>query len=252
MQKIDLPKHAGAAFLLLLFTNPASAAPDILGKWQHLGDYAGVGINGGPTVGNYLNLPLTKAARARAESWDPSNQLQPQRQCFPHSAVWVPFGPTPLHSYEEGGNRIMIHMQSNEVLRTIWMDGRAHPSKHALHTWTGFSTGEWIGETLKITTTHIKEGFLRRNGVPNSEQAVVTEYLTLVEDFLIDVVVVRDPVYLTQPLVRTQEYRRLPDDVELEPYTCEAIWPLELGEPHHFTRHYLPGENPFLQPNLDE
>jgi hypothetical protein len=99
-----------------------------------------------------------------------------------------------MEIYEEGGDRIMIRMQSNEVLRTIWMDGRAHPPEHALHTWNGFSTGEWIGDTLNITTTHIKEGFLRRNGVPNSDKAVVTEYVTLVEDFLVDVVVVRDPV----------------------------------------------------------
>ena len=232
--------------MLLLLSNLAPAAPNILGKWDHLGDYGGVGINGGPRVGNYTHLPLTREARVRAESWNPANQLQPQRQCFPHSAVWVPFGPTPMHIYEEGGNRIMIRMQSNEVLRTIWMDGRAHPSEHALHTWNGFSTGEWIGDTLKITTTHIKEGFLRRNGVPNSDKAVVTEYVTLVEDFLVDVVVVRDPVYLRRPLVRTQEHRRLPDEVEIEPYQCESKWPLELGEPHHFTRHYLPGQNPFL------
>ena len=240
----------GTAFLFLLLSDFAPAAPNILGKWEHLADYAGVGINGGPRVGNYRHLPVNRAARSRAETWSPGNQLQPERQCFPHSAVWVPFGPTPMHIYEEGDNRIMIRMTYNEVLRTIWMDGRAHPSKHALHTWNGFSTGEWIGETLRVTTTHTKEGFLRRNGVPNSDKAIVTEYLSLIEGFLVDVVVVTDPVYLTQPLIRTQEYSRLRDDVEVEPYTCESKWPLELGEPHHFTRHYLPGTNPFLQPNL--
>ena len=239
MKNINFSRRAGTAFMFLLLSNFAPAAPNILGKWEHLGDY------GPMRIGDYTHLPLTRDARARAESWNPANQLQPERQCFPHSAVWVPFGPTPMHIYEED-NRIMIRMQSNEVLRTIWMDGRAHPSDHALHTWNGFSTGEWIGDTLKITTTHIKEGLFRFNGVPNSEKALVTEYVTPVEDFLVDVIVVRDPVYLAQPLMRTQDYGRLPDALEFEPYQCESKWPLELGEPHHFTRHYLPGQNPFL------
>ena len=47
--------------------------------------------------------------------------------------------------------------------RTIWMDGRPHPSKYAPHTWAGFTTGEWRGSTLVTTTTHLKWGWVRRN-----------------------------------------------------------------------------------------
>ena len=57
--------------------------------------------------------------------------------------------------------------------RTIYMDGRPHPSKNAPHTWQGFSTGEWEGDMLKVTTDHLKEGWLRRNGLPRSEQATL-------------------------------------------------------------------------------
>ena len=229
-----------------LWNQPAAAQSDIFGFWAHMGDFVGY-TAAGPPMGDFQFLPLNADGRARSESWDPGNQEQPLRQCFPHSAVWIPFGPTPI-LFTDLGDRIQIQMQSNEVLRTVWMDGRPHPSTNALHTFNGFSTGEWQGETLKITTTHIKEAFIRRNGVPNSERAVVTEYITRHDNYLTDVVVVDDPVYLRQPLVREQSYRQLADDTQFIPYPCASRWPIELGpQPFHFTRHYLPGQNPVLQ-----
>ena len=60
--------------------------------------------------------------------------------------------------------------------RAIYMDGRARPSAYAQHSWQGFSTGEWDGDMLKVTTTHLKEGWLRRNGVPRSEKATLIEH----------------------------------------------------------------------------
>lgn len=216
-----------------------------VGYWGHMGDFAGF-TPSGPPIGDYQFLPLTDDGRMRAESWNPGIQSQMERQCMPHSAVWVPFGPTPLEIIDNG-DHLVFRMQSNEVHRIIWMDGREHPPPYALHTWTGFSTAEWQGNTLKITTTHTKEGFLRRNGVPNSERATITEYLTRHDSFLTDVVVVEDPVYLQGPLVRHQTYRPLSDDTELLPYPCEpTIYELAGADPNH-TPHYLPGQNPFLQ-----
>ena len=243
---------AGVWLLALMMpAEPGFASDDIWGYWERLGDYPEGFQGAGPPVGDYEFLPLTADARMRGESWDPGMQVQPQRQCFPHSAVWAPFGPTPLEIRDEG-EVIIIRMQSNEVLRRIWMDGRPHPSAHGLHSWNGFSTGEWVGETLKITTTHIKEGFIRRNGIANSDRAVLTEYITRHDNYLADIVVLEDPVYLTEPLVREQSYVRLPDATELLPYPCERRWPVELGpEPFHFTPHFLPGQNPFLQQGVN-
>ena len=53
--------------------------------------------------------------------------------------------------------------------RTIWMDGRPHPPGYVPHTHMGFSTGEWHGDILTVTTTHIKKEFYRRSGAPSSE-----------------------------------------------------------------------------------
>jgi hypothetical protein len=90
--------------------------------------------------------------------------------------------------------------------RTIWMDGRPHPSAHAEHTYQGFSTGEWMGKTLKVTTTHMKTTFINRNGVPSSYRGRMIEFFTRHGNRLVHFSWVDDPVYLEEPLVRTNEY----------------------------------------------
>ena len=56
------------------------------------------------------------------------------------------------------------------------MDGRPHPPEWAPHTWQGFSTGTWDGDILTVTTTHLKIGWIRRNGIPRSDRATLTEH----------------------------------------------------------------------------
>ena len=73
---------------------------------------------------------------------------------------------------------VAIHWwaQVTEGHRVIWMDGRPHPPAWAPHTFRGFSTGKYIGNALVVSTTHLKQGWLRRNGTPESDQATVTEF----------------------------------------------------------------------------
>ena len=86
------------------------------------------------------------------------------------------------------------------------MDGRPHPPAYAAHTWMGFSTGRWQGNMLVVTTTHIKKGWLRRNGVPESDLATMTEYFVRTGDVMTRISSVVDPVYLTEPLVKSEEF----------------------------------------------
>ena len=83
--------------------------------------------------------------------------------------------------------------------RTIWMDGRPHPSPLARHTAAGFSTGTWQGEALLVTTTHLTEGVLSHNGVPSSNQATIREYIVRRGDHLMITMIVYDPIYLEEP-----------------------------------------------------
>ena len=90
--------------------------------------------------------------------------------------------------------------------RPVFMDGRPHPPAWAPHSWTGFSTGEWIGNTLKITTTHLKDGFLRRGGPQTTDMYTMTEFITRHDDILTIVTVIDDPLYQDQPYVHSTTY----------------------------------------------
>ena len=87
------------------------------------------------------------------------------------------------------------------------MDGRPHPPANALHTYEGFSTGQWDGDRLVIETSHLKAGFLRRNGIAHSDRARMTEYLLRHDDWLTLVTGVDDPIYLDEPFVRSTDFR---------------------------------------------
>jgi glyoxylase-like metal-dependent hydrolase (beta-lactamase superfamily II) len=123
------------------------------------------------------------------------------------------------------------------------MDGRPQPPAWAPHTWTGFSTGEWIGNTLKITTTHLKDGFLHRGGPQTSDMYTMTEFLTRHGDILTIVTVIDDPVYLDEPYIDSTTYSYDPtSSVNFE--TCNGTAFAENGgSDRHHVPHFLPGSN---------
>jgi hypothetical protein len=98
------------------------------------------------------------------------------------------------------------HISWQAPERTIWMDDRPHPPEYAAHTWQGFSTGKWEGDTLTVTTTHLKTGWIRRNGIPRSDRAVLTEHWIRHGDYLTLASIITDPAYLTEPFIRTTNW----------------------------------------------
>jgi hypothetical protein len=203
----------------------------------------------GPEIGDYVGLPINDAARLRADSWDAGKWTMLERQCEPHPADYAPRGPAsmrisstvdPVSQDVISWNTTMMWMLPR---RTIYMDGRARPSPYAQHSWQGFSTGEWDGDMLKVTTTHLKEGWLRRNGVPRSEKATLIEYFIRHGDYLTLVTIVKDPVYLTEPFVRTSNWVADPG-FQLSPFSC--IPTVEIERPRDEVPHNLPGENRYL------
>ena len=227
----------------------ARAEKDLAGMWGQRFHEDSPERGGGPDIGDYTGLPINDAARLRADSWTASKWTIPERQCEPHPADYGPRGPASLRiasvvdpisqDVTEWHVTIMWQLQH----RTIYMDGRPHPSENALHSWQGFSTGEWEGDMLRVTTTHLKEGWVRRNGLPRSDKATLTEYFIRNEDYLTLVTIVEDPVYLTEPLVRTSDWV-LDPGVQLSPFSC--IPTVEIERARGEIPHYLPGENPYL------
>jgi len=138
-----------------------------------------------------------------------------------------------------------MYISTYEQNRTIWMDGRPHPPDAAAHTWMGFSTGSWDGNTLTVYTTHMKQGYLRRNGLPESDQATLIEHFIRHGDYLLHVSEVTDPVNLTEPFVRTQAFRRISEEGQNWLYPCESVVEIA-NQPRGAVPNFLPGQNPFV------
>jgi cyclase len=128
----------------------------------------------------------------------------------------------------------------------IWMDGRPHPPAWAPHTFRGFSTGKYVGNALVVTTTHLKQGWLRRNGTPESDQATVTEFFVRHADHLTNTTVVTDPVFLTEPMVRSNDYYRAPVDHGTWLYACDDGEQI-IGRAPDVVPHYDFGKQPYAR-----
>ena len=123
------------------------------------------------------------------------------------------------------------------------MDGRPHPSKYAPHTSEGFSTGRFEGQMLTVDTTHIKIGWIQRNGVAASDQTTMTEHFMRNGDQLTVVTLVTDPIYLTEPFIRSTNWVFNPQQ-QLGGLTinrCEIVDEVAV-RPRGSVPHYLPGE----------
>ena len=202
----------------------------------------------GPELGDYLGLPVTEAARMRADTWDASIQTLPEWQCRPHSADYIWRGPSNLHIWKEVDpvSRQITAFHA-EWLRSIdniyYLDGRPHPSANAPHTWGGFATAKWDGDILTVTVTHLKEGYVRRNGVPRSDLATVTEHWMRHGNWLTVMTIVNDPVYLSEPFVRSTDYQ-LDEHQLVPPYPCDVVEEVERSR--GVVPNLLPGTNPSL------
>jgi len=136
-----------------------------------------------------------------------------------------------------------FHWWRSAFDRYIWMDGRPHPSEYAPHTWEGFSTGKWEGDSLVITVTHISENEYRRNGIMRSPNAKMTQILFMDGDYLTWTSIAYDPAYLTEPLIRNASYRRAPHQ-QVPASGCTTI--LEEVRQEGEIPSFPPGGNPYL------
>jgi glyoxylase-like metal-dependent hydrolase (beta-lactamase superfamily II) len=212
-----LRRFAGAAAFLGL-TATATAQIDVAGDW----DQPGGGMfgfqeelldrGGGPDLGDYAGIPINDALRYKASLYSPSWLSVPEHTCLPHPSTYAyrsPGGLSIVREFDTTTQRLTAYTihGSYGLARTIWMDGRPHPPGNAPHTYEGFSTGHWDGAKLVVETTHLKAGFLRRNGIAHSDRARMIEHFIRHEDYLSIVTAVDDPIYLDEPFVRTTDYR---------------------------------------------
>ena len=242
-----------AAFFTLalsgLWTGQLSAQKDLSGQWANRIHEDQPSRGPGLEIGEWEGLPINSAARLKAESWTASVYTVPERQCIPFAAdMGLTIGNVRIWSDVDSSTQQVIawhiHHEWQAQDQVIWMDGRPRPPAYAPHSWQGFSTGKWEGNTLTVSTTHLKWAYLERNGVPRSDQATLTEHYIRHGDTLTVAQIITDPVYTTEPMIRTRNLVLNPEQ-QFGGYTCRPAAEI-LNRPPGFVPHYLPGTNPFL------
>lgn len=204
-----------------------------------------------PQKGDIAYMPINAEARRIAEAWDPDKDTADGNQCRAYGAVGVMQRPGRLRISWEDDNTMRIDADSGTQTRLLHF-GRP-PAQRGEPSWQGYSTAQWLVRgralldlggigfvfgggpaqpakgrgSLHVVTTNMLPGYIRKNGVPYSGTAVLTEYMNLLNGaegdiYLAVTAMVEDPVYLNQPFVRTYTFKKQSDASGWDPTPC---WP---------------------------
>ncbi|MGB7220269.1 MAG: hypothetical protein WBD07_15835 [Vicinamibacterales bacterium] len=232
---------------------------DLAGEWAVTTNEDQVHRGPGPELGDYTGLPMNAAARQKADAWDASVLAQPERRAQAHPVQYHMRGPGPnlrilkvLDPVTQTHVAYTIAGMYGRADRIIYLDGRNHPSDYAEHTWDGYSTGQWDANGhFNIVTTHMKYGVIQRNGSPASPYGILREHVSRHGLYLMSLFVLDDPIYLEEPLARSQTWTWDPaqnlemgnvfepfDELGFNRLGWVPFWPLgtrptEFGETHN-------------------
>jgi glyoxylase-like metal-dependent hydrolase (beta-lactamase superfamily II) len=228
------------------------AGIDISGTWypQPFQDSGLITASG--ALVEFGGIPMNEAGRLYALAWSAARIQGRQHQCMGYTVPYTYNQPGNLRFWEERDPytqrlvAIKHYWQISEGTRTIWMDDRPHPPAYAQHTWSGFSTGKYEGNNLTVYTTHLKRGWIRANGIPQSDEATVTEHFIKHGDRITYFAVVNDPVYLAEPFSRTYSLGRNEKEPDAWLYACDDGEQI-LGRREDQVDSYFWGQHPFLR-----
>ena len=199
-------------------------------------------------IGNYTGLPINDAARFHADTYESLADLT-ENLCKQPGAGHSWGTPLKIRVWKEVDRESQqtiayhTHMERMGLEQTIYMDGRPHPPDYAAHTFQGFSTGKWDGGMLAFTTDHLKADLIRWNGIPSSDMATLSTHFLRHGNSMTVVVVLYDPLYLTEPLMHTYDLVYAPRQV-LKSYPCEPFTVSNL--PQGVVPNHASGTNPYL------
>ena len=245
-QGLDFSGHTG---------QPAGI--DISGAWYPLAFQDSGLITASGALAEYGGIPLNEAGRLYALAWNPSRIQGRQHQCMGYVPPYTYNQPGNLRFWEERDPdtqrlvAIKQYWQIAEGTRTIWMDDRPHPPAYAQHTWAGFSTGKYEGNELTVYTTHLKRGWIRANGIPQSDEATLVEHFVRHGDRITYFSIVNDPVYLDEPFSRTYTLGRFVKEPDAWQYACDDGEQI-LGRSEDQVESYFWGRHPFVREFADK
>src|ERR1700733_7770911 len=217
-------------------TAQAAAPIDLTGYWvSQIVDEWRFRVT--PQKGDIAYLPINGEARKIALAWDPDKDTAGGAQCKAYGAVGVMQRPGRLHVSWKDENTLQIDADAGTQTRLLHFGQTSVPSGDP--TWQGYSVAQWqvrnAGRgaaaapprdgSLKVVTTKMKPGYIRKNGVPYSENAVLTEYMNILtgqqgDVYLSVTATVEDPAYLNQPFLRTYTFKKAADASGWDPTPC--------------------------------
>jgi len=192
-----------------------------------------------PAKGDYTSVPLNQEGRKVADTWDPDKDIAAGNQCKAYGAAAVMRVPGRVHITWQDDNTLKVETDAGTQTRIFHFGGKV-PANEA-PTWQGYSVANWDGlrppprgggpapkgGSLKVVTTNMKAGYLRKNGVPYSANATLTEYYDRTNEpngdsWLIVTTIVDDPMYLYQQFVTSTHFKMEKDGSKWSPSACEA------------------------------
>jgi len=187
-----------------------------------------------PAKGDYQGVPMTPAAVTIADAWDPAKEEASGDQCKSYGAPAILRVPGRLHITWQDDQTLKMDTDAGQQTRSFHFgDWKAAEGPHTIQgnsvaVWEGGGRGATDGD-MKVTTTNLKAGFLRKNGVPYSDSTNLTEYYELITDpsgapLLVVTIVTTDPTYLRQPFVITSQFKKEANDAKWKPTPCSARW----------------------------
>lgn len=239
------PLHAQrGAGPVALPPSPRTAAPiDLTGYWESFVTEDWRWRMMTPPKGSYHSVTLNAEARKIADAWDPASDEAAGNQCKAYGAAAVMRVPGRLLITWDNDTTLKIETEAGTQTRLLRFGTSVPPAREP--TWQGHTVATWqlpqilpgagggrggrspVGTTLKTVTTHLRAGYLRKNGVPYSASAVVTEYYNVLSEpngvvWLIVNNIVDDPQFLTQPFVTSSHFKKLADGSAWKPVGCTA------------------------------
>jgi len=214
-----------------------------------------------PDKGDYVKIPLNPEGRKIAAAWDPAKDKASGNECKSYGAAALLQVPGRLHIYWQDDNTLRMDTDSGTQTRLFHFGG-SPPRANDAPTWQGYSAADWGGDEprdrrdgqggpvqdsegrlvvanaqrkepdfLRVVTTRMRPGYLQKNGVPYSGNALLEEYFDTFSDpythstWLAVTTVVTDPQYLIEPLITHAHFKKLPDNSGWDPTPCRVDEP---------------------------
>jgi hypothetical protein len=199
-----------------------------------------------PIKGDFASVPLNNEGRAIGNAWDPAKDTAAGEQCKSYGAPAIMRVPGRVHISWADENTLEIETDAGTQTRLLHFSGKRPEGGEK--TWQGYSVANWErpvrgsgfpgfglgatregahGKSLEVVTTLLRAGYLRKNGPPYSENAVLKEYYDLHKErngdtWFTVTTVVEDPKYLTEPFVTSTDFKKIPDAAGWSPSACVA------------------------------